>query len=58
MSEGLGVVIGMSIAYIASFMGLIFAWIHYRKRKAGKTTSQKDSISNHERKRTQIFFNF
>jgi hypothetical protein len=39
MSEGLGVVIGMSIAYIASFTGLIFAWIHYRKRKAGKSVS-------------------
>lgn len=38
MSEGFGVVIGMSIAYIASFTGLIFAWIHYRKRKAGKIT--------------------
>lgn len=34
MSEGLSVVIGMSIAYVASFTGLIFAWIHYRKRKA------------------------
>jgi len=35
MNEGLGVVIGMTIAYVASFTGLIFAWIHYRKRKAG-----------------------
>jgi len=35
MSEGLGVVVGMSIAYIASFMGLIFAWFNYKKRKAG-----------------------
>ena len=35
MNEGLSVVIGMSIAYVASFTGLIFAWIHYRKRKAG-----------------------
>ena len=37
MSEGFWVVIGMSIAYLASFMGLIFAWIHYKKRKSGKT---------------------
>ncbi len=35
MNEGLSVVIGMTIAYVASFTGLIFAWIHYRKRKAG-----------------------
>jgi hypothetical protein len=38
MKEGLGVVIGMSIAYIASFTGLIFAWIHYRKRKGGSAS--------------------
>ncbi len=35
MNEGLGVVIGMTIAYVASFTGLIFAWINYRKRKTG-----------------------
>lgn len=35
MSKGLMVVIGMSIAYVASFMGLIFAWIHYKRRKPG-----------------------
>ena len=40
MSEGFWVVIGMSIAYIASFLGLIFAWIHYRKRKGVKKTSR------------------
>ena len=38
MSQGLWVVIGMSIAYVASFMGLLFAWIHYRKRKSTKST--------------------
>jgi hypothetical protein len=43
MKEGLGVVIGMSIAYIASFTGLIFAWIHYRKRKG-----EKPSVSEGE----------
>jgi hypothetical protein len=35
MNEGLWVVIGMSIAYLASFLGMIFAWIHYKKRKKG-----------------------
>ena len=42
MSEGFWVVIGMSIAYVASFMGLIFAWIHYRKRKTGKEASSRE----------------
>lgn len=32
MPEQLGVVIGMSIAYLASFAGLIFAYISYKKR--------------------------
>lgn len=36
MPEQLGVVIGMSIAYIASFAGLIFAYISYRKRHKEK----------------------
>jgi hypothetical protein len=31
MDEGLGIVIGMSIAYFASFLGLILAWHSYRK---------------------------
>ncbi len=33
MSKGLMVVIGMSIAYLASFLGLVFAWIYYKKNK-------------------------
>lgn len=36
MSEGFWIVVGMSIAYLASFLGLIFAWIHYKKHKSGK----------------------
>lgn len=31
MNEGFAMVIGMSIAYFASFLGLILAWISYRK---------------------------
>lgn len=46
MSEGLGVVIGMSIAYVASFSGLIFAWINYKKRMVGKT--KRSGLSNGE----------
>ena len=31
MNEGLAMVIGMTIAYLASFLGLILAWSSYRK---------------------------
>lgn len=31
MDKGLAMVIGMSIAYVASFLGLILAWRSYRK---------------------------
>lgn len=44
MNEGLWVVIGMSIAYVASFMGLVFAWIHYRRRKRGKRSSGRGDV--------------
>ena len=47
MSEGLWVVIGMTIAYLVSFLGLIFAWIHYKKRRAGKVAPPNES--SHER---------
>ena len=33
MENGLYVVIGMTISYLFSFAGLIFAWIYYSKRK-------------------------
>jgi hypothetical protein len=33
MNKGLTMVIGMTIAYAASFLGLILAWIYYRKHK-------------------------
>jgi hypothetical protein len=35
MNKGLAMVIGMSIAYGASFLGLILAWISYRKHQRG-----------------------
>lgn len=31
MNQGLATVIGMSIAYFASFLGLLLAWRSYRK---------------------------
>jgi hypothetical protein len=42
MSKGLMVVIGMSIAYVASFLGLIFAWIHYKRRKSGNEPDSRE----------------
>ncbi len=41
MSEGYYVVIGMSVAYVASFAGLIFAYISYKKRNRGKEKKEK-----------------
>jgi uncharacterized membrane protein len=31
MNQGLATVIGMSIAYFASFLGLLLAWWSYKK---------------------------
>jgi len=36
MSQGLSVVIGLSIAYIASFLGLLLAYFSYKKRHKNK----------------------
>jgi len=33
VNKGLTMVLGMSIAYLASFLGLILAWLTYRKYK-------------------------
>lgn len=36
MDQGLAVVIGMSIAYFFSFLGLLLAYVSYRKKHRGK----------------------
>lgn len=36
MSQGFGVVIGMSIAYLFSFLGLLLAYFSYRKKHRDK----------------------
>lgn len=41
MNKGLAMVIGMSIAYLASLLGMILAWVAYKKRK--KTEQEKNS---------------
>lgn len=33
MDKGWAVVLGMSVAYLASFLGMGFAWLAYRRRK-------------------------
>ena len=40
MDKGLVTLIGMSIAYVASFVGLGLAWWSYRKRRSDR--SRKD----------------
>ena len=33
MDKGLTVILGMLVAYVFAFLGLIFAWIGYSRRK-------------------------
>lgn len=44
MNEGLSVLIGMSIAYVASFIGMIVAYVAYKKR-------HKTNVKNETRER-------
>ncbi len=41
MEEGWQVVIGMTIAYVASGLGMLFAYLSYRRRK--RERGEKDS---------------
>ena len=43
MNEGLSVLVGMSIAYVASFLGLVLAWVSYKRRHKNKTETKRDS---------------
>ncbi len=45
MSKGFAVVIGMTIAYAASLMGMIFAYIYYKKNKAHTQTKPEEEKS-------------
>ena len=42
MDQSFAVVIGMSIAYFFSFMGLVLAYFSYRKKHKNKRTGKKD----------------
>ena len=43
MEKGLAVVLGMTISYLFSIAGMIFAWAYYKKnKKAGQ--KQQESL--------------
>lgn len=42
MEKGLTVVIGMSIAYVASLMGMFLAYFSYKKHKREKAHTPND----------------
>jgi ABC-type spermidine/putrescine transport system permease subunit II len=42
MNEGLSVLIGLSIAYVASFLGMLFAYIAYRRRQRERASARKE----------------
>lgn len=41
MNQGLAVVIGMSVSYLFSLAGLVFAWIYYKKYR-GKSQKRTE----------------
>lgn len=43
MSKGLFVVLGMTIAYFVSFLGLILAYFSYKKRASESRRKSEDS---------------
>ncbi len=42
MNEGLSVLIGLSIAYVASFLGMLFAYLSYRRRRRERVQMRKE----------------
>lgn len=46
MEKSLHIVIGMTIAYAASFLGLIVAWIAYRRRKKEQKEGDSNDVDN------------
>ncbi len=41
MNEGLSVLIGMSIAYVASFLGMVLAYVSYKRRQKERASTTK-----------------
>jgi ABC-type spermidine/putrescine transport system permease subunit II len=42
MNEGLSVLVGMSVAYAASFLGMIVAYLSWRRRRRSQTGTDKE----------------
>jgi hypothetical protein len=42
MNQGMSVLIGMSVAYAASLLGLILAWVSYRRRHKQSTPPREE----------------
>jgi len=42
MNEGLSVLIGMSVAYAASFLGMIVAYLAWRRRRRNPAGTDKE----------------
>jgi H+/gluconate symporter-like permease len=42
MNEGMSVLVGMSIAYVASFIGMIVAYVAYKRRHKNKQDEEKE----------------
>ncbi|MEW5976228.1 MAG: hypothetical protein AB1898_10535 [Acidobacteriota bacterium] len=43
MDRDWAIVLGMSVAYLASFLGMGFAWWSYRRRKKGTQQDREKS---------------
>lgn len=41
MNEGMSVLVGMSIAYVASFIGMTVAYVAYKRRHRDKAEKDK-----------------
>jgi hypothetical protein len=42
MDRGLTVILGMLVAYVFAFLGLVFAWIGYNRRKREAARRSQD----------------
>ncbi len=47
MDKNLHIVIGMTIAYAASFLGLIIAWVAYARRRKHEESARTDLADEH-----------
>jgi hypothetical protein len=45
MEKSLHIVLGMTIAYAASLLGLILAWVNYNRRRKAKGEGEDDAGS-------------